>query len=72
MLWQYFHRSVNASAMNRMAVSGRAILQWLAEPFVLTTDRAAFEAKLYHRGSGRRVDLQRGGHADLQADPAAA
>ena len=46
-LWQYFHRSVNASAMNRMAVSGRAILQWLAEPFVLTTDRAAFEAKLY-------------------------
>jgi hypothetical protein len=46
-LWQYFHRSVAASAMNRMAVSGRAILQWLAEPFVLTTDRAAFEAKLY-------------------------
>jgi len=46
-LWQYFHRSVNASAMNRMAVSGRAILQWLAQPFVLTTDRAAFEAKLY-------------------------
>jgi hypothetical protein len=46
-LWQYFHRSVAASAMNRMAVSGRSILQWLAEPFVLTTDRAAFEAKLY-------------------------
>ena len=46
-LWQYFHRSVAASSMNRMAVSGRAILQWLAEPFVLTTDRAAFEAKLY-------------------------
>jgi hypothetical protein len=46
-LWQYYHRSVNASAMNRMAVSGREILQWLAEPFVLSTDRRAFEAKLY-------------------------
>lgn len=46
-MWQYFHRSVAASAMNRMAVSGRAILQWLAEPFVLTADRRIFEAKLY-------------------------
>jgi hypothetical protein len=46
-MWQYFHRAVAASAMNRMAVSGRAILQWLAEPFVLTTDRRIFEAKLY-------------------------
>jgi hypothetical protein len=46
-LWQYFHQSVAASTMNRMAVSGRAILQWLAEPFVLTTDRKVFEAQLY-------------------------
>jgi len=46
-LWQSFGESVQASTLNRMAVSGRAILQWLAEPFVLTTDRAAFEAKLY-------------------------
>ena len=45
--WQYFHQSVAASAMNRMATSGRAILQWLAEPFVLTTDRKIFEAELY-------------------------
>jgi len=45
--WQYFHRSVAASAMNRMATAGRAMLQWLAEPFVLTTDRKVFEAKLY-------------------------
>ena len=36
--WQYFHRSVAASAMNRMATAGRAMLQWLGEPFVLTTD----------------------------------
>ena len=46
-MWQYFHRAVAASAMNRMAVSGRSILQWLAQPFVLTTDRRMFEAKLY-------------------------
>jgi hypothetical protein len=46
-MWQYFHRAVAASAMNRMAVSGRSVLQWLAQPFVLTTDRRLFEAKLY-------------------------
>ncbi len=46
-MWQYFHRAVAASAMNRMAVSGRDILQWLAQPFVLTSDRRMFEAKLY-------------------------
>jgi hypothetical protein len=46
-LWQYFHESVNASAMNRMAVSGRELIRWLAEPFVLRTNRADFEALLY-------------------------
>jgi hypothetical protein len=46
-IWQYFHRAVAASAMNRMAVTGRAILQWLSEPYVLTNDRQIFEAKLY-------------------------
>jgi hypothetical protein len=47
LMWQHFHRAVAASAMNRMAVTGRLILQWLAESFVLTDDRPAFEAKLY-------------------------
>jgi hypothetical protein len=46
-LWQYYHESVNASAMNRMGVSGREILRWLAEPYVLQTNRADFEALLY-------------------------
>src|SRR5437588_1739340 len=46
-LWQYFHESINASTMNRMAVSGREIIRWLAEPFVLTTNRPDFEALLY-------------------------
>jgi hypothetical protein len=45
-MWQYYHRAVAASAMNRMAVTGREVLQWLAEPFVLSTDRHIFEAGL--------------------------
>lgn len=46
-LWQYFHESVHASTMNRMAVTGRDILRWLAEPFVLQKNRTDFEALLY-------------------------
>ena len=46
-LWQYFHEAVNASAMNRMAVNGRDIIRWLAEPFVLTSNRTDFETVLY-------------------------
>lgn len=45
-LWQYFHEAVHASTMNRMAVSGREIIRWLAEPFVLQTDRIRFETLL--------------------------
>jgi hypothetical protein len=46
-LWQYFHESVHASTMNRMAVSGREIIRWLAEPFVLQKNRTDFETLLY-------------------------
>ena len=46
-LWQYFHESVHASTMNRLAVSGREILRWLAEPFVLQKNRTDFETLLY-------------------------
>jgi hypothetical protein len=46
-LWQYFRESVHASTMNRMAVTGREILRWLAEPFVLQKNRTDFEALLY-------------------------
>lgn len=45
-LWQYFHESVNASAMNRMAISGREIIRWLAQPFVLKKNRTDFETLL--------------------------
>lgn len=45
--WQYFGKAVSASTMNRMAVSGRDVIQWLAEPYVLKTDRRQFEANLY-------------------------
>ncbi|GAB1539799.1 hypothetical protein NUACC21_24660 [Scytonema sp. NUACC21] len=46
-LWQYFHESVHASTMNRMAVTGREIIRWLAEPFILKKNRTDFEALLY-------------------------
>jgi hypothetical protein len=46
-LWQYFGQSVHASTMNRMAVAGREIIRWLAEPFILKNNRTDFEALLY-------------------------
>lgn len=46
-LWQYFHESVHASTMNRMAVAGREILRWLAQPYVLQNNRTEFEALLF-------------------------
>jgi hypothetical protein len=46
-LWQYFHESVHASTLNRTAVSGREIIRWLAEPFVLQKNRTDFETLLY-------------------------
>ncbi|OLE35728.1 MAG: hypothetical protein AUG45_01040 [Ktedonobacter sp. 13_1_20CM_3_54_15] len=46
-LWQYFHEATYASTMNRMAVTGRDIIRWLAEPFVLRTNRTDFETLLY-------------------------
>lgn len=45
-LWQYFHETVHASTMNRMAVAGREIVRWLAEPFVLQKNRNDFETLL--------------------------
>src|SRR5436190_12252370 len=46
-LWQYYHEAVYASTMNRMAVTGRDIIRWLAEPFILRTNRTDFETLLY-------------------------
>src|SRR5258706_14025938 len=45
-LWQYYHEAVYASTMNRMAVTGREIIRWLAQPFVLENNRQRFEAFL--------------------------
>jgi hypothetical protein len=44
---RYFKRPpVNISARNRMAIAGRDIIRWLAQPHVLNADRAQFEALL--------------------------
>jgi hypothetical protein len=45
-LVRYFNERLVTSPNQRMAVAGREILRWLAEPHVLQTQRAQFEALL--------------------------
>jgi hypothetical protein len=45
-LTRYLREPLTTSLRQRMAVSGRALLRWLAEPHVLQTNRARFEALL--------------------------
>ena len=46
MLIRYFNERLVTSPRQRMAVAGREILRWLAQPHVLQTQRAQFEALL--------------------------
>jgi hypothetical protein len=45
-LRRYFREYVNVSPRNRMAINGREIMRWLAQPYILTSTRAQFEALL--------------------------
>jgi len=45
-LRRYFGEQVNVSARNRMAISGRDVIRWLAQRFILNTTRAPFESNL--------------------------
>jgi len=45
-LVQHFNEQLETSPRQRMAVAGREILRWLAQPHVLQTQRAQFEALL--------------------------
>jgi hypothetical protein len=45
-LTRYFHEPLMTSPRQRMAVTGREILRWLAQPHVLQTGRTEFEALL--------------------------
>jgi hypothetical protein len=45
-LLRYFNQRVPSSARQRMAVAGRAIMQWLAQAHVLQQERGQFEALL--------------------------
>ena len=45
-LTQHFNERLVSSPRQRMAVAGREILRWLAQPHVLQTQRAQFEALL--------------------------
>ena len=43
---RHLKQSINVSARNRMAIAGREIIRWLAQPHVLNTTRAEFETLL--------------------------
>ncbi|MFQ3635592.1 MAG: hypothetical protein SNJ57_07135 [Cyanobacteriota bacterium] len=43
---RYFNKQVNASQRHRMATSGRSIIRWLAQKYILNSSRAEFEALL--------------------------
>src|SRR5262249_19233136 len=45
-LIRYFNERLVTSPRQRMAVAGREVLRWLAQPHVLQTQRAQFEALL--------------------------
>ncbi|HXU38442.1 MAG TPA: hypothetical protein VN937_18950 [Blastocatellia bacterium] len=45
-LVQQFNQQLETSPRQRMAVAGREVLRWLAQPHVLQTQRAQFEALL--------------------------
>lgn len=48
---RYLNRpNINASARSRMAITGRDILRWLAQPHILNATRAEFEALLLDIG----------------------
>jgi len=40
------HPDINPSQRNRMAIAGRDVLRWLAQPFILNSTRAEFETLL--------------------------
>lgn len=45
-LVRYFNERLTTSPRQRMAVQGRAVLQWLSHPYLLTQNRVPFEAQL--------------------------
>jgi hypothetical protein len=45
-LTRYFHEALATSPRQRMGVAGREVLRWLAQPHILQSTRAPFEALL--------------------------
>lgn len=43
---RYFSQQIDASQRNRMAITGRDVIRWLAQKHILNTSRAEFEALL--------------------------
>jgi hypothetical protein len=53
-LTRYFREPLSTSVRQRMAVSGRDLLRWLAEPHILQSNRTQFEALLL--GAAEKAD----------------
>jgi hypothetical protein len=45
-LRRYLGEQINVSTRNRMAITGRDIIRWLAQRYILNTTRATFESNL--------------------------
>ena len=45
-LTRYYNENLSTSPRQRMAVSGREIIRWLAQPYILQTARSNFESLL--------------------------
>jgi hypothetical protein len=46
MMRRYLNRPITASPRSRMAIAGRDVLRWLAQPHILNTTRSEFEGLL--------------------------
>jgi hypothetical protein len=51
-LIRYFNEKLVTSPRQRMAVAGRDVMRWLAQPHILKTDRAVFETLLLDIAEG--------------------
>ena len=68
-LIRYFNERLVTSPRQRMGVTGREVLRWLAQPHILQTTRGAVRgAAARDRRARRRVAHQRPGHGPGAAD----
>jgi hypothetical protein len=71
-LIRYFNERLVTSPRQRMAIAGRELLRWMAQPHVLQTQRAQFETLLMEIAEYAEewlTSAQAMGHAQRQSNP---